>query len=234
MPAHRARFALLGAALALGSAPALGDTFGAQAHWLTGTTHVHGLELDVAPGTDEPSLLAGSRPRLWGYGSLQGGSLRLDLLLDSTRLGIGTSLFQIDGVSLRTNALPAGTDARAGTIWGSSFELFIGRELGQGPVYPYLDGRLTFSMVQAQVETYAEPYGHVGTTLYDAMHFGVGPRLGVLVPIGHSTMLDITLSQRLFGGFEETVIGIGIGYWENDRTDAFSEELRGHSWRGQI
>lgn len=234
MPGCRSRLALLTVAVGLSVTPALADTFGAQAHWINGSTHVHGLELEVAPSVSEPSVLSGSAPRLWGYGTLQGVSLRAEVLLDSTRLGVGTSIFEIDGVSLKTDTLPAGIEARAESVWGSTIELFLGRELGQGPVYPYIDGRLSFSIVQAEIGTYAEPYGHVGTTHYNGVRFGLGPRLGMLVPIGHSTMLDFTISQRLFGGVEETTIGIGLGYWENDRTDDFSEELRGHHWRGQI
>ncbi len=210
------------------------DTFGAQAHYLGGTTHVHQLELAVAPGVQEPAALAGRSPRLFGWGTLRGVDLRADLLIDTSRLGLGVSYFGVDDVALRTGSLDPGLSAKAGSITGSSIELFFGQEIGQGPVYPYIDARAAFSLLQVDVETHAEPYGHVGTTHYLGWRFGVGPRFGVLIPIGHSLTADIAVFQRLVGGVEETTFGFGVGYWENDRTDEFSQYLRGHHLRGQI
>lgn len=214
--------------------PARADTFGAQMHYVTGSTNVHGLELDVAPTVKEPEVLVGRHPRLWGYGSIEGASLRGDLLVDSTRLGLGVSYFGMSDVSVATDALPAGLAVRPAFIWGSSVELFLGREIGQGPVYPYLDLAGSFSILQVDLETHAEPYGHVGTTYYNAWRFGLGPRFGMLIPVGHSTMVDLAIHQRLFGEVTQTTLSVGIGYWENDRTDPFSEKLRGDHFRGEF
>lgn len=224
-----------GASCAAGaSREAQADTFGAQIHYLTGTTHVHQLELAVAPAVSEPSVLAGKDLRLFGYGGVRGVDLRFDFLIDTTRLGLGVSYFGMDDVSLTSRALEPGIAIERGTVLGSTIELFVGQEIGQGPVYPYLDARGTFSLLQVDVETRAEPYGHVGTTHYIGWRFGLGPRFGVLIPVGHSTMVDVAITQRLVGGVEETTFGVGLGFWENDRTDDFSQYLRGHSWRGAI
>jgi hypothetical protein len=95
-------------------------------------------------------------------------------------------------------------------------------------VYPYLDLRGSFSLLRVELESPA------GTAHYQAVRLGLGPRFGVLIPIGHSSVVDVAVYRRLVGGVEDTTIAVGIGYWENDRTDAFSDYLRGHHWRGQI
>jgi hypothetical protein len=95
-------------------------------------------------------------------------------------------------------------------------------------VYPYFDLVSSFSALEVEVES------HGGTVHYDAFRFGLGPRFGALVPVGHSTMIDVALQHRLLGGIEQTTFLIGLGYWENDRRDAFSEELRGDPIRGEI
>lgn len=212
--------------LLLGSGAARADTFGAQAHWLRGSTHVHRLELAPSFGSSKPAELDGERPRLWGYGRLSGVSLRFDALFGSTRAGGGLSFFGVDDVSVHTSG---GTSVRATAIWGSSAELFVGQEIGQGPVYPYLDLRGSFSLLRAELET------ATGTAAqYQAFRPGLGPRFGVLIPIGHSSVVDVAIYRRLVGGVEDTTIAVGVGFWENDRTDDFSQYLRGHRWRGQI
>jgi hypothetical protein len=210
------------------------DTFGAQVHHVTGTTYVHGLELDVAPTVKEPEVLVGRHPHLWGYGRIEGAGLRGDVLVDSTRLGLGVSYYGVSDVSVATDALPPGLATRPASIWGSTVELFVGQEIGQGPIYPYVDLAGSFSILQVDLETHAEPYGHVGTTYYNAWRFGVGPRFGMLIPVGHSTMIDLAVHQRLFGGVTQTTLSVGLGYWENDRTDPFSQKLRGDHFRGEF
>lgn len=220
--------AALAAALLLWPGSARGDTFGVQAHWLRGTTNVHQLELSVAPGQSEPAALHGRRPRLWGHGTLEGVDLRADVLLEATRLGGALAFFVMDDLSVRTHERGAGGSAKSSSIWGGNLEAFVGQEIGQGPVYPYLDLRGTFSLVQVDIETPSD------TSAYLGWRVGLGPRFGVLIPVGHSSVVDIAIHQRLVGGVEQTTFALGLGYWENDRRDEFSQFLRGHPWRGQI
>lgn len=213
------------------SAPVAADTFGAEIHYVTGVADVDGRELETPWTVDEPTFLEGKNVHLHGPGTLNGLNVRGELLLDDLRVGIGTRLYGISDTSVASDSLAWGTRIEAGRIWGTATELFFGYEVGKGPAYAYIDWVTSFSVIQVQVETYAEPYGHVGTSPYTTHGFGFGPRFGALVPIGHSLMLDLAIYQRAFGGYEQTLLFIGLGFWENDRDDPFSDELKG-SWRG--
>ncbi|MBX3129702.1 MAG: hypothetical protein KF718_23505 [Polyangiaceae bacterium] len=206
--------------------PSLADTLGAQVHYSFGQGSFDGVELSAPAALDEPQLLEGRRPRLRGMGTLQGGSLRADLLLDRWRLGAGASLFSVSEVRLATDALPFGVTARVDQLWTTAGEVFVGYEVRQGPVYGYVDGRLSLQVLQAQLDTYVAPHGHVGSTSYAAVSPGVGPRFGALIPIGHSLMVDVNVYRQVLGGFEQLTLSLGVGYWENDRRDEFSDHLR--------
>ena len=213
--------------------PAAADTFGGQIHYVVGNGAFDGVELTTPAALEGPALLTQAKPRLRGMGTFQGVSVRGDLLVDSWRLGVGSTWYGVDGVGLRTDALPWGLSAELSSLWATSSELFVGYEIKQGPVYPYIDGRLSLSVLQAQIDTHAAPHGHVGTNAFTGFSFGVGPRFGALVPIGHSLTLDVYAYRQIIGGFEQLTVGIGVGFWENDRDDAFSNEMR-RGWRGQI
>jgi hypothetical protein len=231
VPVSRAAISLLVLAYA---APSAADTFGAELHYVTGVADLDAEEIDTAWSVDTPTILEGKSVRVHGPGVLHGVNLRGEMLFeDDWRLGIGTRVYAISGASVASDPLPLGTRIEADSMYGSASELFVGYEIGKGPAYAYLDGVFSFSVLQVQVETWAEPYGHVGTTPFTTHAFGVGPRFGALVPIGHSLMLDLAIYQRALGGYEQTLVFIGLGFWENDRHDEFSQELKG-SWRGDF
>ncbi|MEZ4222360.1 MAG: hypothetical protein R3B13_15590 [Polyangiaceae bacterium] len=213
---------------------AAADSFGGQLHYMVGQAALDGVELEMPALISEPSALADKHLTLRGQGTLEGVSARGDFLFeDNWRIGLGSSLFGVDGVGLRHDSLPWGMSARLHSVWGTTTQLSLGYEIKQGPVYAYVDGRVSFEVLQVSVETFAAPYGHVGTTNYTAFQGGLGPRFGALLPIGHSLMLDVYVYRQLVSGFEQLSVGIGLGYWENDREDDFSDELR-RSWRGDF
>lgn len=209
------------------------DTFGAQLSYVAGKTNLDGVELSVPALVPEADVLEGKHPRLRGAGSLQGVALRGELLADAVRLGLGTSVFGISDTAVAFDPLPWGVRTRTHSVWGTTSELFVGREIGQGPIYPYLDLRFSLSVVQAQVEIEADPHGGVGVGTYNLIRGGIAPRFGFLFPVGHSLMVDAHAVYGLVGGVEQVLFGIGVGFWENDRDDPFSESLRG-SWRGEF
>jgi hypothetical protein len=226
------RHALL-ASILLHASGAAADSFGGEIHYVTGIADLDGREIETPTAVDEPTLLEGKSVHLHGRGTLQGFSMRGELLIDSWRLGYGWRMYGIDGSTVASEQLPWGARIDVDRMWAVTSDLFLGYEIGQGPVYPYLDGVLSFSVLDVQVETYAEPYGHVGTTAYTDLGIGFGPRFGALIPVGHSLMLDVAIQQRLIGGWEQTLVFFGVGYWENDRDDPFSTELKG-GWRGNL
>lgn len=223
----------LSASILLHATGAAADSFGAQIHYVTGVADLDGREIEAPAAVDEPAVLEGKSLHLHGRGTLEGVAFRGELLIDSFRLGYGWRMYGIDDSSVASDPLPWGTRIAADRMWGITSDLFVGYEIGQGPVYPYLDGVLSLSVLDVQIETYADPYGHVGTTAYTDIGVGFGPRFGVLIPVGHSLMLDVAIQQRLIGGWEQTLVFFGAGYWENDRDDPFSTELKG-GWRGDL
>ncbi len=229
----RHEFSLLATIFLYGASPAQADTFGAQLSYIGGKTDLDGAELSVPALVSEPGVLSGKNPRLRGSGTLSGVALRGDFLADAWRFGLGTSLYGVSDTTAAFDSLAWGVRTRTHSLWGTTSEVFVGQEIGQGPIYPYLDLRLALSVVQVQVEVDVDPHGHAGTGTYNVIRGGVGPRFGALIPVGHSLMVDVSAYHQLVGGIEQVMFGIGVGYWENDRRDPFSEALRG-SWRGDF
>ncbi len=223
----------VGIAVLACAAPASADTFGGQLHYVLGQGDLDGVELDSPAALSAPELLTDRRPRLRGQGTFEGVGVRGELLTDNWRLGVGSSVYGFSNTGLRLDSLPWGVSADLTQLWGTSSEVFVGHEIKQGPVYPYIDARLSFHVLQAQIETRTTSHGHVGTNALTAFSVGIGPRFGALVPIGHSLMLDIYAYRQIVGGFEQLTVGVGVAFWENDRDDPFSQELRG-GWRGEI
>jgi hypothetical protein len=212
---------------AFSSSPAFAQSFGAELDGYTAVGALDGVGFVEPLEGGESDLLSSDSLEFRGAGTFWGGSLRLDLLLERIRLGMGVTAFSVDDVTVEPQStLPPGVELETHSVWGLTDELYLGYELARGPVYPYLDLRTTLSMVQARVQVFAEPYGHLATAPYTAVELGLGPRFGVLVPIGHSTMLDIAVTHRLLGGVEQIGLHLGIGYWNNERDDPFSEELK--------
>jgi len=214
------------------SPSASADVFGGQIHYLSGETRVHELGLTRAPWADTPRELARSSSELWGWGRLRGVDARFDVLLDDTRFGGGLAHFGLDDVSVRTTGLAEGVKAAPTKIWGDEIEAFVGKEIGQGPVYPYVDLIGSYALLQVDLESKAND--QLTTTRYLGHRAGLGLRFGVLIPIGHSSMVDVTATEYVIGGVTTTRFALGLGFWENDRHDDFSQYLRGHPWRGQI
>jgi hypothetical protein len=55
----------------------------------------------------------------------------------------------------------------------------------------------------------------------------------VLIPVGHSTTIDVNATHRVVGGLSQVMLMMGLGFWENDRDDEFSQSLQS-SWRGEF
>jgi len=197
------------------------DTFGGQIHAFRSRTVTgdHATAAADRPDTypDEVTLRRGE---------LAGGDFRMEALIDRIRFGSGIGFFAIRDRSLRAPELSLGRSAEAGDGIGFMAESLFGYELLRGPVYLYVDARLVFTAYEFPLTVRDELEGSRSWD-YHAYALGLGGRAGMLVPIGHSLMADFAVYQRVVGGLEETTAFVGMGYWENDRTDPFSDRLKG-------
>ncbi|MFW5740868.1 MAG: hypothetical protein ACOC1F_10935 [Myxococcota bacterium] len=197
------------------------DTFGGQVHVVRAKGALEGVSLDRT-GDGHPSLP--EAPVLASDAELAGADFRFDWMLEDLRVGGALMVFGVRGLQFAPAASGSAFTGWIDDGFGGSVEGFVGYEIMQGPVYLYGDARAVIQAFEAPV-TIQNADGSEATSDYGRASLGVGPRLGMLVPIGHSLMLDLAIYQRVLGGLERTTAFVGLGYWENDRTDAFSQDL---------
>jgi hypothetical protein len=236
------RVSPLGLAVALGSVSLLaspsshagGDGIEVSLNALGAVADIDSYKLHVALGTDQPDPLKDKDLRLDGLGSLFGGELRLALLGSSgsvarPRGGLGFGFFGVDHIQYHHDALQRGVDSTAGTLWGMHTDLFFGSEfqVGAAPaeldgsfsehrkpfIIPYVDIRFMFTLLQTQLKLHYDPLGDLGSTTYNAYSFGIGPRAGVMIPMGSDVFIDVGAYGNLFG-LERVGGYAGIGIWD--------------------
>lgn len=187
-------------------------------------------KLHAGLGTDVPDPLKDKLLALNGLGQIVGGELRLTILGDGGSIGrgrggLGIGAFGINHVGFQHDPLTRGVTASAGSLWGIHTDIFFGREFEVGhqrdaegfttrPYFiPYVDLRFLFSIMQTQIKLHYDALGDLGSTIYNAYSFGIGPRFGILVPMGTDAFLDFGGYGNLFG--MERIGGYaGIGIWD--------------------
>ena len=205
------------------SQPAHADTFGGQVHAVRSKTALEGASIKSSQSAESglPSSLD-----LDGSSDLVGADFRFDGMVSNLRLGGALMLFGVRNLKLAPSQLPQDLDVSIDDGLGTSFEAFLGYEPIQGPVYLYVDVRMMVQGFGASVQA-RDITGTTASIDYARASVGVGPRLGALVPVGHSLMIDLAIYQRVWGGLEGTTAFMGLGYWENDRSDTFTDEIKG-------
>ena len=209
--------------LVQGAPSARADTFGGQVHVVRSHAALDGMSLDATSDRDArlpPSI------GLDQDAELIGGSFRFDWMEGDLRLGGALMIFGVRDIRLPADLRVTGSEVWARDGLGGSLEAFVGYELAQGPVYPYVDIRATLQAFEVPVMVRGEGAGESSSS-YGRVLPAVGPRVGMLVPVGHSLMIDLAVYQRVVGGLEQTTAFVGLGFWENDRTDPFTDELKG-------
>lgn len=176
--------------------------------------NVDDFSFHVAPAANEPDPLKDKNLLLDGPGTFIGGGFHFAVLGSEMRGGMGMGFFGMEGMTLKHDRLPAGLSAKVGTAWGVAFDFFLGRELVKGPVYPYVDLRAVATIMQGAVELHHEGYGFLGETYYNAYGFGVGPRLGVSIPLSDPWVIDISGYYGLFGPERVTIVA-SVGFWDH-------------------
>lgn len=206
------------------SQPAHADTFGGQIHAVRSKTALEdaSIESSPSPGSGFPCALA-----LDGSADLVGGDFRFDGMLSNLRLGGALMLFGVRNLRLAPSQFPRALEVSIDDGVGTSLEAFVGYEPMQGPVYLYIDVRMMVQGFGTTVRARDTATGTRASIDYAWASVGIGPRLGALLPVGHSLMIDLAVYQRAWGGLEGTTAFVGLGYWENDRNDAFTDDLKG-------
>jgi hypothetical protein len=169
--------------------------------------------LHVTASVVEPDPLKNRNLILDGPGAFFGGGFHFVVLGPEARGGMGLGIYGMKGMKLRHDALPPGLTTSLGTTWGVSIDAFVGRELVKGPVYPYVDVRAVVDIMQVGVQLHHPAYGVLGETSYNAFGFGLGPRIGVSIPLSDPWVIDISGYYGLFGA-ERAMIVTSIGFWD--------------------
>lgn len=175
---------------------------------------VDDYSLHVASLATEPDPLKERGLSVFGGGNFHGGGVHLAIYGSEVRGGVAMGAFTAQGLDIHHDALPTGISASLGSAWGANWELFIGHEFLKGPVYPYLDLRAVFNVIQANIELRHPDYGVLGATPYNAFSFGVGPRIGIAIPLSDPWVIDVSGSYGLFGA-EQTTLVVSLGFWDH-------------------
>jgi hypothetical protein len=176
--------------------------------------NVDDFSLHIAAAVNEPDPLKEKNLLIDGPGAFIGGGFHFAAIGSEMRGGMGVGFFGMEGMTLKHDRLPDGLSAKLGSAWGASFDFFLGKELVKGPVYPYLDLRAVLNVMQTGVELHHEGYGFLGETYYNAYGFGVGPRIGVSVPLSDPWVIDISAYYGLFGAERATIVA-SLGVWDH-------------------
>jgi hypothetical protein len=116
----------------------------------------------------------------------------------------------VSGFELKHHALAPGLHLGTGSLWALSIDPFFGRQWGLGSAWLYLELRAALNVLQANVKLQSDTYGLLGTTPYNGWSLGIGPRIGLLVPIGSHWFIDTNLYGSPLG-IEKYAVTVGIG-----------------------
>ncbi len=167
-------------------------------------------ELRESEPTDTPDPLKNKHFRIDGPRRFYGGSLNLLARISQFRFGFGFGAFSMDDARIRHDALPAGLRANATTYMGFESSMFAGAQFVRKPVSPYIDLKAKMIVLPARVELHHESLGKIGYANFDTTLFDIGPRLGILVPIGDVFAFHASASFGLLD-VERASISLGIG-----------------------
>lgn len=225
------------AALILAWSPAAragSEGFAVSIFGLGGAADVDRYHLYTGPSADEPDVLVDNDLRLHGFGRMIGFGMRGTVLgssdgpLGRTRVALGVGGYGVGGLELLSDPLPPGLAADLGTVFGARFDLSFGREFAVGPkggrdadfgfqnkhaLYPYIDLQMVFDLVQTEIQLHSANFGLLGGTQYLTYSFGIGPRVGVAIPLTSDIFVDLGAFANIFG--MERVGGFaGLGVWD--------------------
>lgn len=157
-----------------------------------------------------PTPLDGKDLRLDGGSSMTGGMFGAHFVRKGFRLGLIESFAGARGLQLLHGPLADGYTTNT-SAWRLGVEIDIGHQFAVGKLSPYADLRLGCSMLAATVQLVDPVKGGLGSTNYTAWAPIIGPRIGVLIPIAKSTVLDLAVTYGLLG-HDAAGVSLGIGW----------------------
>lgn len=138
-----------------------------------------------------------------------GGGTRTTLVFHRMRGSFGFGAFGIRGTRVATNKELDLVSAHAA---GGYLELMAGYELRLGPLFPYADLRGTFGFASMSLVTNHPVCGRRAEPVSAHTFFGLGPTLGVFVPVTGMFFVDVSGHAGMLG--ERDLIGFGgLGLW---------------------
>jgi hypothetical protein len=156
--------------------------------------------------------LRNSRIRLEGGRELAGGGYGLLIAGDGLRAGLAGQYFGIDRATMRYSGLPAGFSLRPQYGFCATVDLFLGYELGSGPVIAYVDIRGVFNVINVQMELRHVDHGVAESTGAAGWLLGVGPRVGVRALLHRRVFVDLSGYYGVVG-IEHVTASLGLGVW---------------------
>lgn len=212
----RNKAALFGTILslsALAPVPAFADDLGVSMllYGFGAAGKIRGATLGVGDDTFEPEPLRGKNLTLDGSGIFAGGGMQATVTIHGVRLGFGGAFFGLEDTRFRHDPLPDGMTLVSTTPWGARIDGFLGYELLQGRVRPYVDIVASGSFVGVDVDLRHPVLGDLARTSYSTGAFGLGPRGGLSIGLSRHAFADVSATYSVFGHDRLRVMaGIGI------------------------
>jgi hypothetical protein len=159
---------------------------------------------------EEPDVLAAAAPRLTGTTPTTEFGLQVAGISESTRFGLGETLFLPRELMVQLSPLPRDFEARPGTAWGGRIEGFLGREFGRhAGMTPWVDLCAGVSMLSASLTLHHATLGGLGETHYMRVDPIVAPRIGLRVPFSDYGVLEFFARRDLLGP-DRLFLGVAI------------------------
>jgi hypothetical protein len=186
-------------------------------HGMSGAFIADAQPMEVAPGRGAPIDLDSLAPVLDGDAAFIGSGLRIFFQGEHMRLGGTLGLLLVNrGLTQLGGRVPAGYTMRADTSFGGHFEVFAGGQVDFRPLFPYLDAVGWLDIVHTEYELFEDGGPKVGDPAFNAYAFGVGPRLGLIIPVSETIYVDLAATGGVIG-MNRFMFTAGFGFTSGER-----------------
>jgi hypothetical protein len=205
------------AAALLWAAPAEADGVGLEAFALGGRLDLH--QTTLSRTSADPPELDALEISLERDGYAVGGGLRLEYMVSRFRFGLDAASWQARDVDVTAAGVPEGHQLLLSDPVGLRGALYVGYEIFDGPVYPYLDLRGGPSALLMAARLYDAAGAEVMSAVFADVTAGFGPRAGLRVPIVEWALVDLAGYYPIVGGHENLTVSLGIALWSGSNDE---------------